>query len=123
MNMIELRPLETLAEAKRDWLHARMHFDFAAMGRSDHPRMGALLVWNDDEFAPFSGFPMHFHSNVEIVTYVLEGAITHEDSLGNKGRIAAGEVQAMSAGTGVRHSEFNAETANDDTELVLVEVA
>jgi hypothetical protein len=66
-------------------------------------------VWNDDEIAPNSGFPAHPHANMEIITYVREGAITHQDSLGNEGRTEAGDVQVMSAGSGVRHSEYNLE--------------
>jgi redox-sensitive bicupin YhaK (pirin superfamily) len=68
-----------------------------------------LRVWNDDEIAPNTGFPAHPHANMEIITYVREGAITHQDSLGNKGRTEAGDVQVMSAGSGVRHSEYNLE--------------
>jgi hypothetical protein len=70
---------------------------------------GDLLVWNDDEIAPDSGFPPHPHANMEIITYVREGAVTHQDSLGNSGRTEAGDVQVMSAGTGVRHAEYNLE--------------
>jgi redox-sensitive bicupin YhaK (pirin superfamily) len=66
-------------------------------------------VWNDDEIAPQSGFPAHPHANMEIITYVREGAITHQDSLGNRGRTEAGDVQVMSAGSGIRHSEYNLE--------------
>ncbi len=71
---------------------------------------GALRVWNDDEIAAGSGFPPHPHADMEIITYVRDGAITHEDSLGNKGRTEAGDVQVMSAGTGIRHAEYNAES-------------
>jgi quercetin 2,3-dioxygenase len=70
-----------------------------------------LRVWNDDEIAPNTGFPAHPHANMEIITYVREGAITHQDSLGNKGRTEAGDVQVMSAGSGIRHSEYNLEPA------------
>ncbi len=70
---------------------------------------GALRVWNDDEIAPNTGFPAHPHADMEIITYVREGAITHQDSLGNKGRTEAGDVQVMSAGSGMRHSEYNLE--------------
>jgi quercetin 2,3-dioxygenase len=66
-------------------------------------------VWNDDEIAPNTGFPAHPHANMEIITYVREGAITHQDSLGNQGRTEAGDVQVMSAGSGIRHSEYNLE--------------
>ncbi len=72
---------------------------------------GALRVWNDDEIAPNTGFPPHPHANMEIVTYVREGAITHKDSLGNKGRTEAGDIQVMSAGSGIRHAEYNLEQA------------
>jgi hypothetical protein len=71
---------------------------------------GSLRVWNDDEIAGKSGFPPHPHSDMEIITYVREGAITHQDSLGNQGKTEAGDVQVMSAGTGVRHAEYNLES-------------
>jgi redox-sensitive bicupin YhaK (pirin superfamily) len=70
---------------------------------------GAIRVWNDDRIAPKSGFPPHPHRDMEIITYVRTGAITHQDSMGNKGRTGAGDVQVMSAGTGVTHSEYNLE--------------
>src|SRR6202023_1745894 len=70
---------------------------------------GALRVWNDDEIAPNTGFPPHPHANMEIITYVREGAITHRDSLGNEGRTEAGDVQVMHAGTGIVHAEHNLE--------------
>jgi redox-sensitive bicupin YhaK (pirin superfamily) len=70
---------------------------------------GGIRVWNDDEIAARSGFPPHPHSDMEIITYVREGAITHQDSMGNQGRTEAGDVQVMSAGTGVRHAEYNLE--------------
>ena len=107
--MIERRKFSELGGADHGWLKARHHFSFA--GYYDPSRMswGALRVWNDDEIAPGTGFPPHPHSDMEIITYVRDGAITHEDSLGNKGRTAAGDVQVMSAGTGVRHAEYNLE--------------
>lgn len=107
--MIEHRPYATLGGADHGWLRARHHFSFA--GYHDEARMGwgALRVLNDDEIAPGRGFGMHPHRDMEIVTYVRDGAITHADSLGNSGRTAAGDVQAMSAGTGVAHSEMNLE--------------
>lgn len=70
---------------------------------------GNLRVWNDDEIAPGTGFPPHPHANMEIITYVRTGAITHKDSMGNEGRTKAGDVQVMSAGSGVRHAEYNLE--------------
>jgi redox-sensitive bicupin YhaK (pirin superfamily) len=107
--MIERRPFDGLGGANHGWLKAKHHFSFA--GYIDEARMGwgALRVWNDDEIAAGSGFPPHPHSDMEIITYVRDGAITHEDSLGNKGRTEAGDVQVMSAGSGVRHAEYNAE--------------
>jgi hypothetical protein len=107
--MIERRPFEKLGGADHGWLKAKHHFSFA--GYHDPKRMGwgALRVWNDDEIAPGTGFPPHPHADMEIITYVRQGAITHQDSLGNKGRTEAGDVQVMSAGTGIRHSEYNLE--------------
>ena len=107
--MIEVRSFNGLGGADHGWLKAKHHFSFA--GYYDPQRMGwgALRVWNDDEIAPHTGFPPHPHANMEIITYVRDGAITHEDSLGNKGRTEAGDVQVMSAGSGVRHSEYNLE--------------
>jgi redox-sensitive bicupin YhaK (pirin superfamily) len=108
--MIEKRPFATLGGGDHGWLKAKHHFSFASY--ADHSRMGwgALRVWNDDEIAAGSGFPPHPHADMEIITYVREGAITHEDSLGNKGRTEAGDVQVMSAGNGIRHAEYNAES-------------
>lgn len=107
--MIDRRPFSTLGHADHGWLDARHHFSFA--GYHDPARMGwgAIRVWNDDTIGPKSGFPAHPHRDMEIVTYVRSGAITHQDSLGNTGRTGAGDVQVMSAGTGVRHAEFNVE--------------
>jgi quercetin 2,3-dioxygenase len=103
----EKRSFASLGKADHGWLHANHHFSFA--GYYDPARMnwGNIRVWNDDEIAARSGFPPHAHDNMEIITYVREGAITHKDSLGNTGRTEAGDVQVMSAGTGVTHSEFN----------------
>lgn len=107
--MIERRPFEQLGGADHGWLNAKHHFSFASYHDPSRMSWGALRVWNDDEIAPGTGFPPHPHSDMEIITYVREGAITHQDSLGNQGRTEAGDVQVMSAGTGVRHSEWNAE--------------
>jgi hypothetical protein len=109
--MIEVRPKAALAHADHGWLNARHHFSFADHQDPNRLGWGALRVWNDDEIAPQSGFPPHPHRDMEIITYVREGAITHQDSLGNMGRTAAGDVQVMSAGTGIRHAEYNLETA------------
>jgi redox-sensitive bicupin YhaK (pirin superfamily) len=107
--MIELRPFSKLGSADHGWLKARHHFSFGSHYDPNNMSHGALRVWNDDEIAPNTGFPAHPHANMEIITYVREGAITHQDSLGNKGRTEAGDVQVMSAGSGVRHSEYNLE--------------
>jgi redox-sensitive bicupin YhaK (pirin superfamily) len=107
--MIERRPFNTLGGANHGWLNAKHHFAFAEYFDPERVHFGNLRVWNDDEIAPESGFPPHPHKNMEIITYVRKGAITHEDSLGNRGRTEAGDVQVMSAGTGIRHAEYNME--------------
>jgi len=103
--VIERRPFHSLSGDRCDWLQAWHHFSPAHAGSG----WGALRIWNDDEIAPNSGFPPHTHANMEIITYVRDGAVSHRDSLGNTGRIVAGDVQVMSAGTGIRHAEFNLE--------------
>jgi redox-sensitive bicupin YhaK (pirin superfamily) len=108
--MIERRPLATLGAANHGWLDARHHFSFAGYRDDARTQWGALRVWNDDAIAPGAGFPPHSHADMEIITYVREGAISHRDSLGNAGRTVAGDVQVMSAGTGITHAEFNQET-------------
>jgi redox-sensitive bicupin YhaK (pirin superfamily) len=107
--MIDRRPFESLGGADHGWLKAKHHFSFASYHDPKRMNHGALRVWNDDEIAPNSGFPPHPHNDMEIITYVREGAITHKDSLGNEGRTVAGDVQVMSAGTGIRHAEYNLE--------------
>ncbi|MEA3065046.1 MAG: quercetin 2,3-dioxygenase [Sphingomonadales bacterium] len=107
--MIDIRPFASLGHADHGWLNARHHFSFADYHAPARMGWGAIRVWNDDEIAARSGFPPHPHRDMEIITYVREGAITHQDSMGNKGRTAAGDVQVMSAGTGVRHAEYNLE--------------
>jgi redox-sensitive bicupin YhaK (pirin superfamily) len=107
--MIERRPFEKLGNADHGWLKARHHFSFARYYDPNRLGHGTLRVWNDDEIAPKTGFPPHPHADMEIITYVREGAITHEDSLGHKGRTEAGDVQVMSAGSGIRHAEYNRE--------------
>ena len=107
--MIERRTFDGLGGADHGWLKAKHHFSFA--GYHDPRRMGwgPIRVWNDDQIAPNTGFPPHPHADMEIITYVRKGAITHQDSLGNKGRTEAGDVQVMSAGSGIRHAEYNLE--------------
>jgi redox-sensitive bicupin YhaK (pirin superfamily) len=106
---IDRRPFESLGHADHGWLNARHHFSFADYHDPKRMSWGALRVWNDDEIAANSGFPPHPHRDMEIITYVRKGAITHQDSMGNKGRTGAGDVQVMSAGSGVRHAEYNLE--------------
>jgi quercetin 2,3-dioxygenase len=107
--MIEIRPFDTLGGADHGWLKAKHHFSFARYVDRERMGHGSLRVWNDDEIAPNTGFPPHPHAEMEIITYVRKGAITHEDSLGNQGRTEAGDVQVMSAGSGIRHAEYNRE--------------
>jgi quercetin 2,3-dioxygenase len=106
---VERRPFATLGKADHGWLKANHHFSFASYNDPARMHWGAIRVWNDDEIGAKAGFPPHPHDNMEIVTYVREGAITHRDSMGNVGRTEAGDVQVMSAGTGVTHSEYNLE--------------
>jgi len=108
--MIELRSFDSLGGENHGWLNAKHHFSFANYHDPKRTHWGNLRVWNDDTIAPGTGFPPHPHRDMEIITYVRKGAITHKDSLGNHGRTEAGDVQVMSAGTGVRHSEYNEET-------------
>jgi len=106
--MIEHRPSAELGGSFLGWLKALHHFAIGLHGNPIHKPIGNLFVWNDDEIAPGSGFPFHSHADVEIITYVREGTVSHRDSLGNSGQTRAGDVQVMSAGVGIRHSEANA---------------
>jgi redox-sensitive bicupin YhaK (pirin superfamily) len=107
--MIDVRPFNSLGGADHGWLKAKHHFSFADYHDPKRTQWGNLRVWNDDEIASNTGFPPHPHANMEIITYVRKGAITHKDSLGNQGRTEAGDVQVMSAGSGIRHAEYNLE--------------
>ncbi len=113
--MIDIRPFASLGHANHGWLDAHHHFSFASYYDPARMGWGRIRVWNDDKIAAKSGFPPHPHRDMEIVTYVRTGAITHQDSMGNKGRTGAGDVQVMSAGTGVTHAEYNLE--DEDTTL------
>ena len=113
--MIEKRPFASLGHADHGWLDAHHHFSFAEYHDPDRMHWGAIRVWNDDIIEPAGGFPPHGHRDMEIVTYVRTGAVSHRDSLGNEGRTEAGDVQVMSAGRGIVHSEFNHEDV--DTSL------
>lgn len=103
-----LYPSHTRGSADYGWLKANYSFSFANYFDPQRVQFGALRVWNDDSIAPGMGFGKHPHDNMEIVTIPLSGGVLHEDSMGNKGTIMPGEIQVMSAGSGVTHSEFNA---------------
>ncbi|MFT5259421.1 MAG: redox-sensitive bicupin YhaK (pirin superfamily) [Saprospiraceae bacterium] len=113
--MLTHYPYQDLGHANHGWLDARHHFSFASYQNLKRQQFGALRVINDDVIKAGAGFDTHPHKNMEIITYVRQGAITHRDSNGNVGRTVAGDVQAMSAGTGVSHSEFNLE--DEDTNI------
>ena len=108
---VEVRPFPGLGKTCFGWLNASHHFSFGRYHDPARMGVGPLRVWNDDEIAPRTGFDPHPHRDMEIITYVRQGAITHLDSLGNEGRTEAGDVQVMSAGTGIRHAEYNREDA------------
>jgi redox-sensitive bicupin YhaK (pirin superfamily) len=108
--MIQVQPFANLGRFRNDWLNARYHFSFGDYRDPTRMGAGALRVWNDDEIAAGTGFDPHPHRDMEIVTYVREGAITHKDSLGNEGRTEAGDVQVMHAGSGIVHAEYNKES-------------
>lgn len=108
--MIKIIPFETLGHQDHGWLDARHHFSFARYFNRNRMGYPPLIVWNDDTIQGGTGFPMHSHDNMEIITYIREGSITHSDSMGNEGRIVKGQIQVMSAGTGIVHSEFNRES-------------
>ena len=108
--MIQIQPFAALGQFQNEWLNARHHFSFGSYHDDARMGVGALRVWNDDEIAPGRGFDPHPHRDMEIVTYVREGAITHRDSLGNEGRTEAGDVQVMHAGSGITHGEVNKES-------------
>lgn len=116
--MIELRPFDSLGGADHGWLDAHHHFSFAEYHDPARTNWGRLRVWNDDVIAPKTGFPPHPHRDMEIITYIREGAISHRDSLGNSGRTGAGDVQVMSAGSGIQHAEYN----DEDVETRLFQI-
>jgi redox-sensitive bicupin YhaK (pirin superfamily) len=105
--MIEFRSSSDRGVTATDWLTSHHSFSFNAYFDRERMHFGPLRVLNDDRVVPGGGFPTHPHENMEIVTYVLDGALAHRDSMGTSSVISAGDVQRMSAGTGVTHSEFN----------------
>ncbi len=105
--MIKLFRKEEIGKADFGWLKARYHFSFANYYNKDKVRLGSLRVLNDDLIGPHTGFDTHQHNDMEIISYVIDGELTHQDSMGNKRTLKRGNVQYMSAGTGVYHSEHN----------------
>lgn len=105
--MLTHRRWESLGHADFGWLRAKHHFAVFDGGNPEHVPVGNLVVWNDDEIVAGGGFPLHGHKDMEIITYVRQGVLGHRDTLGSEGLIHAGDVQVMSAGTGIRHAEFN----------------
>ena len=112
---IKLYPFKNLGKANHGWLDTNYHFSFSSYYNPARMGFGALRVINDDLIRAGSGFPPHAHSDMEIITYVRSGEVMHQDSLGNNGSTMAGDVQVMSAGTGIKHSEFASKS--DDTLL------
>jgi quercetin 2,3-dioxygenase len=109
--MIERRPFEELQSEDLGWLKVRRHFSLVGQDEPSPSGWGCMHVWNDEEIAPNAGFAMQARANIEIITFVSEGIVTHRDNLGNERRIEAGNVQVVSAGTGIKHAEYNLEQA------------
>lgn len=105
--MIDIRPFDSIGRFRNEWLNAHHHFSFGSYRDPARMGWGALRVWNDDEVAPQTGFDPHPHRDMEIVTFIRQGAITHQDDLGNRGVTRAGDVQVMHAGSGIVHAEYN----------------
>jgi len=118
MNTV-LHKANTRGEANHGWLEARHSFSFANYRNPDRMHFGVLRVLNDDRIAPSMGFGTHPHDNMEIISIPLEGALKHKDNMGNGAVVQNGDVQVMSAGTGITHSEFN---ANKDQDMKLLQI-
>lgn len=113
--MLKKLPKENMGKSNLGWLQSRFHFSFAEYRNYENINFGVLRVLNDDLIKPNSGFDTHPHNDMEIVTYVIDGELTHQDSMGNKETLYRGEVQYMSAGTGIFHSEHNMHSSKDLT--------
>jgi redox-sensitive bicupin YhaK (pirin superfamily) len=105
--MLKKLPKENMGKSNLGWLESRFHFSFAEYRNPNNMNFGVLRVLNDDIVHPMSGFDTHPHANMEIISYVIDGALEHKDSMGTETVIRTGDVQRMSAGTGIRHSEYN----------------
>ncbi|CCQ72735.1 pirin family protein [Magnetospira sp. QH-2] len=116
--MITITPFADLGRAEHGWLSARFHFSFAEYVDPNRMGFGPLRVWNDDLIRSGGGFPMHPHRDMEIITYIRQGAVSHEDNLGHQGKTEAGDIQVMSAGRGIIHSEYN----HEDEDLRLFQI-
>lgn len=116
--MLEKISKESMYYSNQGWLESRFHFSFAQYRDFNNLNFGVLRVLNDDIVHPHSGFDMHPHSDMEIISYIVDGEITHKDSMGNEETLKRGEVQYMSAGTGVMHSEYN----HGNTDLRLLQI-
>jgi quercetin 2,3-dioxygenase len=116
--MLRLKSFDDISGVDAGWLKAKHHFAIGPYGNPAHQPVGNLIVFNDDEIAPRTGFGLHQHENLEIVSYIRQGTVTHRDDQGNLGKTHAGDVQVMSAGTGIRHSEQN----NEDVPVRLFQI-
>lgn len=116
--MIKLNKYNKMGKSELGWLSSKFHFSFAEYFNPENMSFGALRVLNDDLIKPHTGFETHPHRDMEIVSYVIDGKLTHKDSMGNTNTIGRGDVQYMSAGTGVTHSEMN----NDEETVRLLQI-